>query len=85
QRMPGGEAALPYAREDLNDERQVIRTEFLEDFYKILTDPNSRMTTTEVLEVMAKQGILVRPFAGRYAMEKQYPQCNRDLELAMEA
>ncbi|MFX8852652.1 hypothetical protein ABTM75_20150, partial [Acinetobacter baumannii] len=23
QRMPGGEAALPYAREDLNDERQV--------------------------------------------------------------
>ncbi|WP_226019515.1 portal protein [Novosphingobium sp. FKTRR1] len=84
-RMPGGEAALPYAREDLNDEREIIRTEFLEDFYKILTDPNSRMTTTEVLEVMAKQGILVRPFAGRYAMEKQYPMTNRDLELALDA
>jgi hypothetical protein len=83
-RMPGGDAALPYAREDLNDERSVIRTEFLEDFYKILTDPNSRMTTTEVLEVMSKQGILVRPFAGRFAQEKQFPMTNRDLELALE-
>lgn len=83
-RMPGGETALPYALQDMESERGVVRGEFLEDFYKILTDPNSRMTTTEVLEVMAKQGILVRPFAGRYAMEKQYPMTNRDLELAME-
>jgi hypothetical protein len=83
-KLPGGESALPYAREDINDERDVIKAEFLEDFYKILTDPNSRMTTTEVLEVMAKQGILVRPFAGRYAMEKMTPMTNRDLELALE-
>lgn len=83
-RLPGGEAALPYAAQDLEAERGIIRTAFLEEFYKILTDPNSRMTTTEVLEVMAKQGVLVRPYAGRYAMEKQAPVSNRDLALAME-
>lgn len=82
-RMPGGEGALPYAMQDIESERAVIRTAFLEEFYKILTDPNSRMTTTEVLEVMAKQGVLVRPFASRYATEKQYPVSNRDLDLAV--
>ena len=85
QRMPGGEGALPWVSQDIENERATIRTAFLEEFYKILTDPNSRMTTTEVLEVMAKQGVLVRPFAGRYAMEKQHPVSNRDLELALRA
>lgn len=84
-RMPGGEAALPWATQDLESERAQIRTAFLEEFYKILTDPNSRMTTTEVLEVMAKQGVLVRPFAGRYAMEKQHPMSNRDLDMELRA
>lgn len=84
-RMPGGENGIPFAIEMLQDDRATIKTAFLEDFYKILTDPNSRMTTTEVLEVMSKQGILVRPFASRYAMEKQHPMTNRDLELALEA
>lgn len=82
-RMPGGENGIPYALEMIEQERQVIRTAFLEDFYKILTDPNSRMTTTEVLEVMSKQGILVRPFASRYATEKQNPVSQRDLDLAL--
>lgn len=81
-RMPGGEAGLPWAENELEHERAEIRAEFLEEFYKILTDPNSRMTTTEVLEVMAKQGILVRPYASRYRTEKQAPMCNRELELA---
>jgi hypothetical protein len=84
-RMPGGENGIPYALEMIEQERQVVRTEFLEDFYKILTDPNSRMTTVEVLEVMSKQGILVRPFASRYRTEKQSPMCQRDLDLAMRA
>lgn len=82
-RMPGGEGALPYAMQDIEQERGVIKTAFLEEFYKILTDPNSRMTTVEVYELMAKQGALVRPYAGRYAMEKQFPVSNRDLDLAM--
>jgi Bacteriophage head to tail connecting protein len=84
-RMPGGENGLPYAQEMIADERVEVRSEFLEEFYKILTDPNSRMTTTEVLEVMGKQGILVRPYANRYRTEKQAPMCARDLDLALRA
>lgn len=84
-RMPGGENGLPIAIDMTEQERQVVKTAFLEEFYKILTDPNSRMTTTEVLEVMAKQGVLVRPFASRYATEKQDPISQRDLELALDA
>lgn len=84
-RMPGGEVGLPITLQDTEQEREVVRKAFLSEFYKILTDPNSRMTTTEVLEVMSKQGVLVRPYAGRYAMEKQVPMTNRDLDLAMRA
>lgn len=84
-RMPGGENGLPYAMEMIDGERAVIKTAFLEEFYKILTDPNSRMTTTEVLEVMAKQGVLVRPYMNRYRTEKQQPMCERDLDLALRA
>jgi hypothetical protein len=84
-RMPGGENGLPIAQADIDAERAIVRTAFLEEFYKILTDPNSRMTTTEVLEVMAKQGVLVRPYASRYAAEKQSPMTNRDLDLALRA
>lgn len=84
-RLPGGEQGIPYAMEMIEQERQVIKTAFLEEFYKILTDPNSRMTTVEVLEVMAKQGVLVRPFASRYRTEKQGPTCSRELDLALRA
>ncbi len=84
-RMPGGENGLPIALEMIEAEKEPIRISFLEEFYKILTDPNSRMTTTEVLEVMAKQGVLVRPYTGRYETEKQHPMTQRDLELMMEA
>lgn len=84
-RMPGGENGIPFALEMIQDEQATIRTAFLEEFYKILTDPNSRMTTTEVLEVMSKQGILVRPYASRYATEKQGPMTQRDLDLALRA
>lgn len=82
-RMPGGENGIPYAIEMMQDEQATIRTAFLEEFYATLTDPNSRMTTTEVLERIAKQGVLVRPFASRYATEKQHPMTNRDFDLAM--
>jgi hypothetical protein len=82
-RMPGGESGIPYAIEMIQDERATIRTAFLEEFYATLTDPNSRMTTTEVLERISKQGVLVRPFASRYASEKQHPMTQRDLDLAL--
>jgi hypothetical protein len=84
--MPGGERASLCAVEMIEDEREQIKHRaFLEEFYKILTDPNSRMTTTEVLEVMSKQGVLVRPYASRYATEKQHPMTQRDLDLALRA
>jgi len=82
-RMPGGENGIPITLEMMEGERGEIRTAFLEEFYKILTDPNSRMTTTEVLEVMAKQGVLVRPYASRYETEKQNPMSQRELDLAL--
>ena len=84
-RMPGGENGIPYALDMIAEEQSSVREEFLEAFYKILYDPNSRMTTTEVLEVMAKQGILVRPYANRYRTEKQALMCARDLDLALRA
>jgi len=84
-RMPGGEAGLPYAENEAERERAVIEKEFLEEIYKILTDPNSRMTTTEVLEVVSKQGMLVMPFAGRYMREKQHPVSQREIDLALRA
>lgn len=84
-RMPGGENGIPFALEMIQDEQSTIRTAFLEEFYATLTDPNSRMTTTEVLERIAKQGVLVRPFASRYATEKQHPMTQRDLDLALRA
>jgi hypothetical protein len=81
-RMPGGEAGLPWAENETDFERKEVKTEFLEDFYSTLMDPNGRMTTVEVMERIAKQGVLVRPYAGRYRTEKQAPMCHRDLELA---
>lgn len=85
QRMPGGEGSLPVGLEMIEQERGVVKTAFLEDFFKILTDPSDRMTATQVLEMVAKQGVLVAPYAGRYESEKQNPVTQRDLELAMRA
>ena len=82
-RMPGGENGLPIGLEMVEMERKVIRTAFLEDFFKILTDPGDRMTATQVLEMVAKQGVLVAPYAGRYESEKQNPVTQRDLDLSM--
>lgn len=84
QPMPTG-SQLPIGLEMVESERKVIRTAFLEDFFKILTDPSDRMTATQVLEMAAKQGVLVAPYAGRYESEKQNPVTQRDLDLAMRA
>lgn len=82
--MPTG-SQLPIGLEMVEQERAVIRTAFLEDFFRILTDPGDRMTATQVLEMVAKQGVLVAPYAGRYETEKQNPVTQRDLELALRA
>lgn len=82
--LPTG-SNLPIGMEMINEERADIQAAFLEDFFKILTDPGDRMTATQVLEMVSKQGVLIAPFAGQYETEKQNPVTQRDLDLAMRA
>lgn len=84
QPLPTG-SNLPIGLEMVESDRGAIRTAFLEDFFKILTDPSDRMTATQVLEMVAKQGVLVSPYAGQYETEKQNPVTQRDLDLALRA
>lgn len=84
QPLPTG-SNLPIGLEMIAEERSDIQTAFLEDFFKILTDPSDRMTATQVLEMVSKQGVLVAPYAGQYESEKQNPVTQRDLDLAMRA
>ena len=84
QPLPTG-SNLPIGLEMIAEERGDIQTAFLEDFFKILTDPADRMTATQVLEMVSKQGVLVAPYAGQYESEKQNPTTQRDLDLAMRA
>ncbi|MGN6122781.1 MAG: portal protein [Sphingomonas oligoaromativorans] len=84
-RIPGGENGIPIAADMIEQERAVIRTAFLEEFFKVLTDPGDRMTATQVLEMVAKQGVLVGPFAERYETEKMTMMVDRELDLALRA
>jgi Bacteriophage head to tail connecting protein. len=77
---------LPVGIELLEGERNVIRTEFLEDFWMLLRqDQAVQRSAQAVLEIAAKQGALVEPYADRFETEKQNPVTLRDLELAMSA
>ncbi|MCJ8158848.1 portal protein [Sphingomonas sp. LaA6.9] len=84
-RMPGGDGNLPIGMEMIEQDRQVVRTAFLEDYFKLLTDEKVQRSAQAVLEIAAKQGVLVAPYAGRYETEKQNPMTQRDLELSMMA
>lgn len=84
QSLPTG-SNLPIGIEMVNEERADIQAAFLEDFFKILTDPSDRMTATQVLEMVSKQGVLIAPYAGQYETEKQNPVTQRDLDLALRA
>lgn len=74
---------IPIGMEMVELERAEIRSEFLEEYFKILTDPSDRMTATQVLEMAAKQGVLVEPYADQFESEKTNPVTQRELELAM--
>ena len=80
--MPGG-GNLPWGMEMQERERQVIRDAFLEQLFQILTNPGDRMTATQVLEMVQKQGVLVSPFAGRHETEKLGPMIERELDVLM--
>ncbi|MEV4934413.1 portal protein [Sphingobium sp. LSP13-1-1.1] len=84
-RMPGGDGNLPVGMEMIEQDREVVRTAFLEDYFKLLTDDAVQRSATAVLEIAAKQGVLIAPYAGRYETEKQNPVTQRDLDLALRA
>jgi hypothetical protein len=84
QPIPQG-GNLMFGHELQKAEREPVKTAFLEEFFKILTDPSDRMTATQVLETVAKQGVLIQPFADRYETEKLGVMVERELDILMRA
>jgi hypothetical protein len=78
-------AQIPVGREIQAEERSVIASAFLEEFYRLITDPSDRMTATQVVEQLNKEGVLIAPFAGRRETEKLGPMVERELEIMMRA
>jgi len=62
-------------------ERQPVKDAFLEQLFQILTEPSDRMTATQVLETIQKQGVLVAPFTSRHETEKLAPMIARELDI----
>jgi hypothetical protein len=79
----GGE--LPIGLELLDAERGVIKRSFLEEYFRLLSDPSDRMTATQVLEQVQKEGVLIAPFAARRETEKVAPMVERELDIGMRA
>lgn len=72
-------------RDIQESERAVVKGAFLEDFFRVLTDPGDRWTATQVLEMVAKQGVLIAPFADRYETEKVGVLVERVLDILLRA
>jgi hypothetical protein len=79
----GGE--LPIGLELLEAERGVIKRSFLEEYFRLLSDPSDRMTATQVLEQVQKEGVLIAPFASRRETEKVAPIVERELDIMLRA
>jgi hypothetical protein len=79
----GGE--LPIGLELIEGERAIIKRSFLEEYFRLLSDPSDRMTATQVLEQVQKEGVLIAPFASRRETEKLGPQVERELDIMMRA
>ena len=76
---------LPVGLEIQQSERGVVKQAFLDEFFRLLSDPSDRMTATQVMETLQKEGILIAPFAGRRETEKLGPQIERELDIMMNA
>jgi hypothetical protein len=74
-------AQLPFGMEIQNNDRDVVKRVFLEELFLLLSNPSDRMTATQVLEQLKKEGVLVAPFAGRRENEKLGPQIAREIEI----
>lgn len=77
--------ALPYGMELLEKEREVIDKSFLGEFFRLLSDPSDRMTATQVIETLQKEGVLIAPYIGRRETEKAQPISERELDILMRA
>jgi hypothetical protein len=74
---------LPIGLELIEQERGVIKRAFLDEFFRLLTDPSDRMTATQVMETLQKEGVLIAPYAGRRETEKLGPMIERELDILM--
>jgi hypothetical protein len=72
-------------RDIQESERAVVKSAFLEDFFRVLTDPGDRWTATQVLEMVATRSVLIAPFADRYETEKVGVLVERVLDILMRA
>lgn len=80
--VPGG-GNLPIGLDTQERERAHVASSFLEEFFRLLVDPSDRMTATQVLETVAKEGVLIEPFAGQYEAEKLSPMVDRELDIGL--
>jgi hypothetical protein len=78
-------AQLPIGLELIEQERGVIKRAFLDEFFRLLSDPSDRMTATQVMETLQKEGVLIAPYAGRRETEKLGPMIERELDILMRA
>jgi hypothetical protein len=78
-------AQLPIGMELIEQERGVIKRAFLDEFFRLLSDPSDRMTATQVMETLQKEGVLIAPYAGRRETEKLGPMVERELDIMLRA
>lgn len=76
-------AQLPFAEAMQRQEREIVEQAFFEEFFRLLSDPSDRMTATQVVETLQKEGVLISPIAGRRETEKLGPTVERELDLLM--
>lgn len=82
--VPGG-GDLSWGMKVQEEERGAIRSAFLEEVFRLLTDPGDRWTATQVLEMAQKQGLLIGPYRAGQETEKLAPMTARELDVLMRA
>jgi hypothetical protein len=76
--LPTGEIQI--SKEMLQEERGIIRDEFLVSLFQIMTE-TPQMSATEVIERTNEKGILLAPTVGRQNSEKLGPMVTREIDV----
>lgn len=82
--LPGG-GNIGIGMEIQESERKAVRTEFLDDFFKMLSDDKVQRSAQAVLEIAAEKGMLAQDFAEHYETEKLGVAFERELDILMRA